>query len=138
MLTLLRERTKQYDDAGADKVASALGDLPLGLELAGAYCTQTDTTLAEYAEKMASGYGQVGTGIPLAMGRELAAVATFDLWFSKLERDFPAAMQLINLLAFFADSPIVFDLIVNHSDVLLEPLQSFVRDGRKKVVSLVP
>jgi len=37
-------------DVDADRVASALGDLPLALSHAGAYCAETGTSLADYAD----------------------------------------------------------------------------------------
>jgi tetratricopeptide (TPR) repeat protein len=117
---LLRERTKQDDIVNAEKVAAALGDLPLGLEMAGAYCVQTGTSLADYVEKLERGHGAVGKSISTSA----------DLWLSKLEQDSPAAMQLINLLAFFAEAPIAPDVIVNHAEVLSDPLLSCVRDER--------
>jgi len=118
---LLRERTKQGDIVNAERVAAALGDLPLALEMASAYCAQTGTSLVDYAEELERGHGGVG----------IASIATSaDLWLSKLEQESPAAMQLINLLAFFADTAISPDVIVNHAEVLSEPLLSFVRDER--------
>ncbi|MGO9896920.1 MAG: TIR domain-containing protein, partial [Bryobacteraceae bacterium] len=114
----LRERTQQDDNAGADKVASALQDLPLGLEMASAYCTRTGTSLTNYAEMLEQGYN----------GVEASVFSSADLWFSKLEKESPAAMQLLSLLAFFSDSFVTPELFVNHSGLMPEPLNSLMRD----------
>jgi tetratricopeptide (TPR) repeat protein len=124
---LLRERTKDDDIAIADKVAAILGDLPLGLELAGTYCAQTGTSLADYAEKLERGYSDAESGYG-SVKRNITA--STDLWLSKLENDFPTATELINLLSFFADTAIDPDLIASNAEALSEPLRSVVRDKR--------
>ena len=46
----LLKRTGQSDEAAADTLAAALGDLPLALDQAGAYIEETGTTLADYQD----------------------------------------------------------------------------------------
>src|SRR5512132_2883353 len=56
-IAFLKERRQESDDRAADRVAEALGDLPLALEQVAAYCEQTGTTLGGYANLLEQGYG---------------------------------------------------------------------------------
>ena len=97
------------DDRAADRVAEALGDLPLALEQAAAYCEQTGTTLTGYADLLEQGYGAELWREPRDLERTVAAV--WEVSFSKVEADSPAGAALLKLCAFLAPDNIPLDAI---------------------------
>jgi tetratricopeptide (TPR) repeat protein len=118
----LRERSGKADDRAADRVADALGDLPLALEQAAAYCEQTGTTLTDYADLLEQGYGAELWQEPRDLERTVAAV--WEVSFSKVEADSPAAAALLQLCAFLAPDDIPLGVIRDGADILPEPLKA--------------
>ena len=53
-VALLESRTGRSDAPGARKLAEVLGNLPLALDHAAAYCKRTQMRFADYAEKASS------------------------------------------------------------------------------------
>ncbi len=120
-IRFLRERRGEADDRAADRVAEALGDLPLALEQAAAYCEQTGTTLNDYADLLEQGYGAELWREPRDLERTVAAV--WEVSFSKVEADSPAAAALLTLCAFLAPDTIPLDAIRDGAAELPEPLK---------------
>jgi hypothetical protein len=102
-------RGEADDDRAADRVADALGDLPLALEQAAAYCEQTGTTLSNYADFLEQGYGAELWREPRDLERTVAAV--WEVSFSKVEADSPACAVLLHFCAFLAPDNIPLDAI---------------------------
>jgi len=116
----LGERRGEADERAADRVADALGDLPLALEQAAAYCEQTGTTLAAYADLLQQGYGRELWQEPRDLERTVAAV--WELSFAKVAADSPAAAALLKLCAFLAPDDIPLDALRAGAARLPEPL----------------
>jgi hypothetical protein len=53
-VAILEGRTGRSDAAGAKTLSEALGNLPLALDHAAAYCERTQTRFADYATKASS------------------------------------------------------------------------------------
>ena len=118
---LLEQRTGQHDLAAATALANALGRLPLALEQAAAYIEAQQMLVARYAELFEQRRGEL-----LAKGGSVAhggtVDATFSLAFEALRETSPAAAQLLSACALLAPDRLPLDLLLDHPDLLPEPL----------------
>ncbi|WP_405592745.1 FxSxx-COOH system tetratricopeptide repeat protein [Streptomyces sp. NBC_01092] len=106
----LLRRAADLTTEDADRVASAVGDLPLALDQAGAWLDETgtpvDTYLAELehqAERVLSLSRPANYPEPVA--------ATWNVSIERLKERSPAAVRLLQLCAFFAAEPISMELL---------------------------
>jgi len=128
-IKFLLKRTGQTDESAANKLAEALGDLPLALEHAGAYVDATGISLAEYL-KLFESYqtalfdeeGSEPTEYPVSITK------TWDLAFQQVQQQLPAAVDLLNLCAFFAPDDIPLDMIRAGTEFLPEGLREAVQN----------
>ena len=126
----IRKRTGSDDDQTADKLADALGDLPLALEQACAYIEETEKPLADYVRLLAERQDELLD--KYAPGSHEKSVAqTFDLAIEAL-REKETAVDLLNLCAFFAPDGIPLQVISavekKLPDRIPEPLRSAAQD----------
>lgn len=123
----LRKRTGQDDEDAAKALAEALGNLPLGLEQAGAYIQETGETLTGYL----SLYRERQVSI-LKRGKPVdyhATVdATWDISFRQAEKESKASADLLNLCAFFAPDNIPEQLLIRGAQKLPDSLASAIED----------
>lgn len=114
----------------ANKIASALGDLPLAIEQAGAwlqnsgmlpetYLEELDRQAVRLLENQASGFPE-------------SVVSTWRLSFERLMERSPASAQLLRLLAFFSPGPISTLLI--YSEAMLNALAPLDKSLREVIV----
>ncbi len=103
---MLRHRDSALSDADADRLAGALGDLPLAIAQAAEYMAATGGRPAEeYLHLLRTRAGQIlDRGQPQTYPRTLAAAT--HLSFDRLEKDDPAAAALATLCAFLAPEPL--------------------------------
>src|SRR6201996_3588995 len=110
------------EPADARMVADALGNLPLAVEQASAWLEQTGMQPRAYVAELATQATRI-----LAMNQpsdyQAPVVATWNLSFERLQERSPAAVRLLQLLAFFSPGPISLDLL--YSDEMYEALRSF-------------
>ena len=96
--------------ADAKRVADALGHLPLAVEQASAWLEQTGMTAQAYVTELATQATRI-----LALNQPsdypTPVVATWNLSFDRLKERSPAAVRLLQLLAFFSPGPISMDLL---------------------------
>ena len=115
-VAFLLERTKRHDTAGAERLADALGDLPLALEQAAAYCWGANVSFDDYlAERTAllkkrpraagAAPESVWTTFTLALERVIAGDPRTNT------ASCPEAEKLLGLLSFLAPHDIPLDLI---------------------------
>ncbi|ANS63696.1 NB-ARC domain-containing protein [Streptomyces lincolnensis] len=102
---LLRVRGPEISDEEADRLAQALGDLPLAIEQAAAWRAETGMPADEYLrlldEKMVDLLGLVAP-----LDYQLPVIAAWNVSLDQLETKNPAAMQLLQVCAFCAPEPI--------------------------------
>ena len=125
----LLSRTKERDLAAARQLAATLGYLPLALEQAGAFVAETKViTLARYLELFKErSLELLKKGHP--RGRHQRTVdTTWDLSLQRLAQESPAAVELLNLLAFLAPDDLPWGLLASHADELPDPLATAARD----------
>ena len=106
---LNRRVPKGVDRAEADRLAKALGDLPLALEQAGALQAETGMSVDEYLRLLAERTGQLlGEGKPTEY--PLSMTAAWRLSVDQLEARMPEAVELLRCCAFFGPEPIPRDI----------------------------
>jgi len=94
--------------ADADRLADALGDLPLALEQAGALQAETGMSVSEYLQQL-----EKHTGELLSEGRPteypVPMTAAWGLSVASLKEKLPEAVDLLRCFAFFGPEPIPRD-----------------------------
>jgi tetratricopeptide (TPR) repeat protein len=102
---LLGMRGGALDDGDADRLAEALGDLPLAIEQAAAWRAQTGMQVSEYLELLKQNRMELlSTGT--ATGYQLPVAAAWNVPLEKLKNEHQAALQLLQVCAFFGPEPI--------------------------------
>ncbi|WP_261562717.1 tetratricopeptide repeat protein, partial [Frankia tisae] len=119
-VALLSGRVPDMDADTADRIADLLGDLALAVEQAAGFCEQTGTPAAEFAGLLADRLDEV-IEFGEVVGRAGVTVATlWELSVSRLAVAEPAAVELLELLAFCGPEPVPLDLLVDRSELLGE------------------
>ncbi|MFI7597552.1 FxSxx-COOH system tetratricopeptide repeat protein [Actinoplanes sp. NPDC049681] len=121
-IALLHTHLPRLDQADADRLADALGDLPLAVgqaaDLLGETRLDVGTYLAELGDHAAD---LLRTGRPPA-GYPAPLAATVTLTAERLRGADPAAGQLLHLCARLGPEPIPADLFTARPDLLPDPL----------------
>ena len=126
-MAILRDRVLRLSDDAADRVAAALGDLPLAIAQAAGYMADTGTPAVEYLGLLETRAGQIlDQGRPLFYRRSLAAVT--HLGFDRLRDDDRAAADLAALCAFLAPDPVPADWFTRNPALLPASLAASVAD----------
>jgi len=108
---LLQRRDPNITDRDAQLLAEALGDLPLAIEQAASWLAATGMSAGEYLELLQSRVELLEATGSQVSDRSVAAAWTMSL--DRLEETSPAAMQLLEICAFFAPEPITRALFSN-------------------------
>jgi hypothetical protein len=121
-VALLRRHLSTLAYADADRLAAALGDLPLGVAQAAGLMAETGMSASEYLEVLAEHAAQItAEGAPADYPASLAAAVRLSR--TRLDEEDAAAGQLLRLCAFLAPEPVPRDLFSAAPDGLLpEPL----------------
>jgi len=118
----LQRHVPRVSTADANRVARALGHLPLAIEQAGGWLAETGMPAELYLEWLAT---QTANALELGKPSDYATpvVATWNLSFERLKKRSPAAVRLLQLLAFCAPGPISMSLL--YSDAMIQHLLPF-------------
>jgi cellulose biosynthesis protein BcsQ len=104
-VTLLLGRVPGLTASDAERLAAALGDLPLALAQAASYMAHTGTSCGEYLDLLSTRAASLlDLGRPASYARSLAAVTEID--FRRLGADDPAAARVVEVCACLAPEPI--------------------------------
>lgn len=126
-VSLLRQRVPDLTAAEADKVAGAVADLPLGVQQAGAFLAETDTTTEQYLRLLAHRTTELlARGTPMTY--PVSLTASWALAFDQLAPEHPAALELLRLAAQLAPEPIPLTLFTTHPDRLPQLLATAAAD----------
>ena len=96
-VAFLQKRSGVEEPAVAGPLCEALGDLPLAIELAAAYIEANCISIADYLDRY--------RGAPREL-LEDAVAATWAMSIEQLRTEEPAALDLLNLIAFLAPDDI--------------------------------
>jgi tetratricopeptide (TPR) repeat protein len=102
---LLNRRGSELSDADADRLAEALGDLPLAIEQAAAWRAQTGMQVSEYLDLLEQNRIELleaGT----SSDYQLPVAAAWNVPLNRLKQEHRAALQLLQVCAFFGPEPI--------------------------------
>jgi tetratricopeptide (TPR) repeat protein len=116
----LQNRTGRSDAAGARALADALGNLPLALDHAAAFCKRMQMRFADYATKASS---LISTA-PRGVGYPRSVAATFDLAITEAAAQCVAAEALMAYLAHCAPDRIPMTLVEGAVEDEAERLQA--------------
>ncbi|MFI7598992.1 FxSxx-COOH system tetratricopeptide repeat protein [Actinoplanes sp. NPDC049681] len=126
-VALLQTRVPAMSGVDADRVAAAVGDLPLAVDQAAGLLADTDLTVDDYLELLA-----VQSRRLLSRRGEgrypLSVAAAWTVAFDRLAADDAAAAQALMLLAWLAPEPVPISLLTGHPGLLPEPLAGVVAD----------
>jgi tetratricopeptide (TPR) repeat protein len=106
-VALLENRAGREDAAGARTLAEALGNLPLALDHAAAYCKRTQMQLGDYTKKASS----LIAAAPRGAGYPRSVAATFDLAITEAVVQCQVAEALMSYLAQCAPERIPMTLV---------------------------
>jgi DNA-binding SARP family transcriptional activator len=127
-VAFLQRRLGGHDTAvDLDRLAEALGDLPLALEQAAAYLEETASSPGAYLDLLGTHAGELfALGRPATTEQRIATTWTVAL--GRLRQQAPAAEDLLVLCAFLAADDIPHTLAAQRPDQLSDPLAATVRD----------
>jgi tetratricopeptide (TPR) repeat protein len=124
-VAFLKARTGRNETpAVAQRLAQALGDLPLALEQAGALIAEAQITYAHYLSRFEDHWAEL-----LRSGRTSGeypdtVAMTWELGFRQLETTEPMAAALLNVCAYFAPVDISRSFLVQAAGALPKPLST--------------
>jgi tetratricopeptide (TPR) repeat protein len=126
-VALLLAQVPDLGEADADRLAEALGDLPLALAQACGVMTETGMPVDEYLDLLGSHAGAVmAAGAPVGYPSSLAA--TVRVAATRLGGEDPAAARLLELLALLGPEPVPLWLFDATTRVLEDPLAGVAAD----------
>ncbi|MEU8529259.1 MULTISPECIES: FxSxx-COOH system tetratricopeptide repeat protein [Streptomyces] len=125
----LCRRVNKLPARDADRVAEAVGDLPLAVEVAAAWLAETATPVDAYVEQLKA---QTTKVLSLGRAEDYAERigATWNISIDRLRAESKAAVRLLELCAFFSAEPISMKLIGSTAMLgYLLPYDPDLRDG---------
>lgn len=111
-IELLRRRGPELTDEKADRLSEALGDLPLAIEQAAVWLTETGMLAEEYLElfegKREEFVSRRAELLELAppMDYQLPVAAAWNVSLDRLRDTNPGALQLLQVCSYFAPEPV--------------------------------
>jgi len=126
-ITLLHRLAPDLTAAEADRVAEAVGDLPLAVEQAGSLLADTSMAVDKYLRLLAERAHDVLDHDPGGVYPQSLA-ASWAVAFDRLAVDDPTALDLLTLVAWCGAEPVPLSLLTGHPDVLPERLRPLTTD----------
>ncbi len=128
---LLQRRSPDLDVEDADRLAAALGDLPLAVEQAATWRAVTGMPAAEYLEQLERERAELATRFP-DLRHELPVAAAWRIALDRLEQTNKGALQLLGVCSYFAPEQIPWGLFANvRSTTIIPELDTALRDRTK-------
>ncbi|WNI16428.1 FxSxx-COOH system tetratricopeptide repeat protein [Actinacidiphila sp. ITFR-21] len=119
--SLIRRRARALSDSDADLVASALGDLPLAVEQAAAWLAVTGMPVQDYVGLLSARESELLLDLVPSPDYPMSVAAAWDVSLRRLEESNPAALQFLQVCAFFAPEPIARSLFNNVRNTSIAP-----------------
>ena len=126
-ITLLGRLAPELTAAEADRVADAVGDLPLAIEQSGSLLADTGMTADKYLRLLAERAHDVLDHEPGAIYPQSLA-ASWAVAFDRLASDDQAALDLLTLVAWCGPEPVPLPLFTDHPDALPDWLRPIGTD----------
>jgi len=126
-IALLRRLAPELTDLEKDRVAAAVGDLPLAVEQAGALLADTALAVDKYLRLLGERAQDVLDHDPGGAYPQSVA-ASWAVAFDRLATDDPTALDLLTVVAWCGAEPVWLGLLTEHPDVLPERLRPLATD----------
>jgi hypothetical protein len=126
-IELLHRRTPDLTEAEADRVADAVGDLPLAVEQAGSLLADTGMAVDKYLRLLAERAQDVLDHDPGGTYPQSVA-ASWAVAFDRLAADDPAALDLLTVVAWCGPEPVPLTVLTDHPAALPDQLQPIATD----------
>ncbi|MFE1800364.1 FxSxx-COOH system tetratricopeptide repeat protein [Streptomyces sp. NPDC059517] len=107
-VALIKRRSPQIPEDAADRLADSLGDLPLAVEQAAVWLAETGMPVHQYLDLFETKYAELLQVDPPA-DYDLPVAAAWNVSLDRLREDHPAALQLLQVCAYFAPEPVDWD-----------------------------
>jgi hypothetical protein len=117
------------DQGDAARVSAAVGSLPLAIEQAAAWLAETGMPASSYTEWLET-QATSALGLNKPPGYAMPVAATWNLSLDRLRKRSPAAVRLLQILAFCSPGPISMNLL--YSDAMMEHLLPYDNTLRDK------
>ena len=114
-IALLRRLAPDLTEAEADRVAEAVGDLPLAVEQAGSLLADTGMAVDKYLRLLAERAQDVLDHDPGGAYPQSVA-ASWAVAFDRLAADDPTALDLLTVVAWCGPEPVPLSLLTDHPD----------------------
>jgi tetratricopeptide (TPR) repeat protein len=127
-IALIHTHLQHLNDTDADRLADALGDLPLAVGQAVDLLAETMLSVETYLRELAAHAAELMSKGRSPGGYPLSLAAAVTLTARRLCTASPAAGQLLYLCARMGSEPIPVDLFTDRPDLLPEPLREVATD----------
>lgn len=124
----LSRRVLGITDEDARRLAEVFGDLPLGLEHAVMWLTQTAITVDSYLELLADRDSRLLAENPGPSDYPAPVAAAWNLSLAQLRSEEPQAMELLRCCSFFGAAPVPLALLERGHLALESPLRQLLND----------
>ncbi|HWM06687.1 MAG TPA: FxSxx-COOH system tetratricopeptide repeat protein [Actinophytocola sp.] len=125
---LLCARVSGMAPADADRVADAVGDLPLAVDQAAAMLAHTAIGVDAYLGLVAARADELWADKRGAAGYPVSVASSWTVAFDRLATDDLAALQLLALLSWLAPEPVPLNLFTEHHELVHPPLGDALAD----------
>ncbi len=124
----LMQHVPGLDKDSAARIADAVGDLPLAVGQAAAWLAETGMPASLYVERLERQAADA-LGLSKPFGYAMPVAATWNLSLQRLKERAPAAVRLLQILAFCSPEPISATLLYgDEMNAALLPLDEALRD----------
>jgi tetratricopeptide (TPR) repeat protein len=138
-MDFLRRRTQHKDpDATVNRLANALGDLPLALEQAAACINQSGVSFSDYLTQFETQWAEMLLEGHRPPDYPYSVAMTWGLAFNAVEKASPSAAELLNLCSFLCADRVTLKILREGQDFLPERLQTLVTDIRRWNEAIAP
>lgn len=128
-IALLRRRGPDLSDTDADRLAETLGDLPLAIEQAAVWRAETGMPADEYLRLFEEKRAELLEVEMDTTDYKMPVAAAWNVSLDRLRQNHPAALQLLQVCAFFAPEPISRTLFTGVRELPVpDELQSTLRN----------
>jgi hypothetical protein len=126
-ITLLRRLAPELAEVEAERLAEAVGDLPLAVEQAGSLLADTGMPVDKYLRLLAERAQDLLDHDPGGAYPQSVA-ASWAVAFDRLTADDPTALDLLTMVAWCAPEPVPLSLLTEHPAALPERLRPLATD----------
>jgi len=122
------EKRLDRPDPLAHQLADELGDFPLALAQAAAYIETTQASVAAYLDLYRTRRQELWQDEPAPAGYEQTVATTWSVAMTNLQKECPAALDLLRLCAYLAPDDIPISMVREQAEKLPEPLAAVAAD----------